>query len=112
MRPNDLGLPGRSKHILNIVTLYRRRIGQQKVTFRANINEGRESSYEEEVTLGLGEKYNTGVEYNKGKKWPGTGALRADVFVNRVCETISPEWFSTSPTSIEGYIVEYIPLDS
>jgi hypothetical protein len=112
MSPNDLGLPGRSKHILNIVTLYRRRIGQQKVTFRANINEGRESSYEEEVTLGLGERYNTGVEYNKGKIWPGTGALRADVFVNRVCETISPEWFSTSPTSIEGYIVEYIPLDS
>jgi hypothetical protein len=112
MSPNDLGLPGRSKHILNIITLYRRRAGQQRLTFRSNINEGRDSSYEEEVQLGTNDKYNSGIQFNKGKIWPGTGALRADVFVNRVCETISPEWFSTSPASIEGYIVEYIPLDS
>jgi hypothetical protein len=112
MSPNDLGLPGRSKHILNIVTLYRRRAGQQRLTFKANINEGRDSSYEEEVQLGTNEKFNSGIQFNKGKIWPGTGALRADVFINRVCETISPEWFSTSPASIEGYIVEYIPLDS
>jgi len=112
MSPNDLGLPGRSKHILNIITLYRRRAGQQRLTFKANINEGRDSSYEEEVQLGTNEKFNSGIQFNKGKIWPGTGALRADVFINRVCETISPEWFSTSPASIEGYIVEYIPLDS
>ena len=112
MSPNDLGLPGRSKHILNIITLYRRRAGQQRLTFRSNINEGRDSSYEEEVQLGTNDKFNSGIQFNKGKIWPGTGALRADVFVNRVCETISPEWFSTSPASIEGYIVEYIPLDS
>jgi len=112
MSPNDLGMPGRSKHILNIRTLYRKRSGQQKLTFRANVNEGRESAYTEEVSLGTGVAWDQGESYNKGKKWPGTGALRADVFVNRVCETIAPEWFSNSPASIEGYIVEYIPLDS
>ena len=112
MSPNDLGLPGRSKHILNVTTLYRKRSGQQKLTFAANINEGRESAYREEVQLGTGIAWGQGVSYNQGKKWPGTGALRADVFVNRVCETIAPQWSSTSPASIEGYIVEYIPLDS
>ena len=54
MSPNDLGLPGRSKHILNVTTLYRKRAGQQVVTFRANINEGRDSFYQEEVRLGTG----------------------------------------------------------
>jgi len=112
MSPNDLGLPGRSKHVLNVTTLYRRRTGQQKLTFRANINEGRESAYQEEVTLGTGVQWDRNESYNKGRKWPGTGALRADVFVNRVCETIAPEWVSGSPASIEGYIVEYIPLDA
>jgi len=112
MSPNDLGLPGRSKHILNVITLYRKRSGQQKLTFNARINEGRESAYAEEVQLGTGIAWGQGTSYNQGKKWPGTGALRADVFVNRVCETIAPQWNSTSPASIEGYIVEYIPLDS
>ena len=112
MSPNDLGLPGRSKHILNVRTLYRKRSGQQKLTFNANINEGRESAYTEEVQLGTGIAWGQGTSYNQGKKWPGTGALRADVFVNRVCETIAPQWSSSSPASIEGYIVEYIPLDS
>ena len=112
MSPNDLGLPGRSKHILNVRTLYRKRSGQQKLTFNASINEGRESAYTEEVQLGTGIAWGQGTSYNQGKKWPGTGALRADVFVNRVCETIAPEWSSSSPASIEGYIVEYIPLDS
>ena len=112
MSPNDLGMPGRSKHILNVRTLYRKREGQQSITFRANIDEGRGSTYEEVVTIGSGLAWNDGNQYNTGLKWPGAGALRADVFVNRVCETIAPEWTGNDPASIEGYIVEFIPLES
>jgi len=111
MAPNDLGAPGKSKHILNVRTLYRKRAGQQTITFRANFDEGRSSSYTETLTVGSGIKYNEGNKYNDGLKWPGAGALRADVFVNRVCETIAPEWTSADPASIEGYVVEYISLE-
>lgn len=111
MSPNDLGMPGKSKHILNIRTLYRKRAGQQNITFRANFDEGRSSSYEEVITVGTGLQWNEGNLYNAGLKWPGAGALRADIFVNRVCETIAPEWTGDDPASIEGYIVEYIALE-
>ena len=112
MAPNDLGLPGKSKHVLNIRTLYRKRPGQQSITFRAHINEGREGNVVETLTIGSTLEWNAGSKWNAGNKWPGAGAQRADVFVNRVCETIAPEWQSSSPASIEGYIVEYIPLDA
>ena len=104
-------MPGKSKHILNIRTLYRKRAGQQNITFRANFDEGRSSSYEEVITVGTGLQWNEGNLYNAGLKWPGAGALRADIFVNRVCETIAPEWTGDDPASIEGYIVEYIALE-
>lgn len=111
MSPNDLGMPGKSKHILNVRTLYRKRSGQQSITFRAHIDEGREGNVVETVVIGSDLQWNESNSWNTGLKWPGAGAQRADVFVNRICETIAPEWQSSSPSSIEGYIVEFIPLE-
>lgn len=111
MSPNDLGLPGKSKHVLNIRTLYRKRTGLQTITFKAHINEGRDGNVIKTLTTGSAKAWNDNLIWNTGLKWPGAGALRQDVFVNRICETVAPEWQSSDPASIEGYIVEFIQLE-
>jgi len=112
MSPNDLGLPGKLKHVLNVRTLYKRRSGAGTVSVRIHLDEGRSSSVSDSFSAAVPYTWNSGVKWNTGKKWPGGQAKRADTYVNRICETLAPEWTGTQPASIEGYLVDYVPLEN
>ena len=112
MSPNDLGAPGISKHFLNIKTLHRARSGEQSVALRVHLDEGREGTVLATLTLGTTYTWNSNVAWNSGKKWPGSSARVTGTYVNRVAETIAPEWTGSDPSSIEGYQVEYVPLEA
>ena len=113
MAPNDLGIPGKSKHILNIRTFHRYRKGSANVSLKLHFDEGRSST--ENVTLDMSSayKWEAGTpKWDSGTKWLGEGARVSDFFCNRMCETIAPEWTGNNPASVEGYQVEYILLDA
>jgi len=110
--PNDLGSPGKLKHIVNVRTLYRKRAASVNVTVSVHLDEGRKSRVEDTLVTGAQHKWNTGVKWNQGNKWPGAPARRDDTFVNIMAETLAVEWSGSQPASIEGYIVDYIPLEN
>ena len=112
MSPNDLGLPGKVKHILNIQTIFNKRQEASDVTMRVNIDQGRGATVTDSFNVGAEYSWNTGVSWNTGKQWPGAESRRANTFVNMMCETLAPEWTASSPASIVGYIVEYVPLEN
>lgn len=111
MAPNDLGLPGVSKHVLNMRTLHRLRTGEQSVACRVYIDEGRGGIVSKTLTLGSTYTWDSTATWDSGKKWPGSSARITDMYVNRICETVAPEWTGSDPSSIEGYSVEYVPLE-
>ncbi len=111
MHPNDLGLPGKSKHVLNVKTIYRRRSRAQDITLRVHIDEGREAYVRNVLDVSSPYKWSSGLGWGSGLRWPTSGTLISDTFVNRICSTISPEWSSDSPAIIEGYQVEFVPLE-
>jgi hypothetical protein len=111
MAPNDLGMPGKVKHILNVQTIYNKRQDASDVTVRINIDQGRGATVSESFNAGAEYSWNEGISWNTGKTWPGAESRRANTFVNRICETVAPEWTSSTPASIVGYIVEYVPVE-
>lgn len=111
MAPNDLGLPGRLKHVLNLRTLYRYRTGSGTVSLRVHIDDGMLGAVSGTFAPRAAYKWNSGLTWNSGLKWPSSGIGYADQWVNRICHTIAPEWSSNDPATIEGYMVEYIPLE-
>jgi len=111
MAPNDLGLPGIEKLVVNVKTIYRKRTGSQEVTFQCNIDEGQQTPVRAVLGLRASYQWNTGLKWNSGLKWPGSGVRPLDTYINRVCTTIEPEWYSNFPAAIEGYQVEFAPLE-
>lgn len=112
MAPNDLGRPGQQKHVLNIKTIHRKRLGQQDVILRAYLDEGRSRTVTGTLAMAVGVQWNEGPSWNTGKTWPGASSRRTDFEVNRHCESVAPEWTGSGPSGIEGYQVEYIPLEN
>ena len=113
MSPNDLGMPGKLKHILNIRTIHRRRAAEQTVSMRVHIDQGRGATVTGLLSIGSTElTWDSGIFWNDDKRWVGSGSRVSDFYVNRVCETVAPEWWSSDPAAIEGYQVEYIPLEN
>jgi len=112
MHQNDLGLPGRRKKVLNVRTLYRYTTGTRTANLRVRIDGGRQTSISNTLTFNTPYQWNTGVRWNTGKLWSAYAVRQADTWVNRICETISPEWTGNLPASIEGYQVEFVPLEN
>jgi hypothetical protein len=111
MCPNDLGMPGVEKHILNVRTLYRYQAGMQTTTMKVHIDEGEVSPARGTLELTSDFQWNTGRQWNTGNQWSGVGKRSLDLWVNRICKTIAPEWYASDPINIEGYQVEYVPLE-
>jgi len=111
MSPNDLGMPGKLKHVLNIRTLYRYRTGSGTITMRVHLDDGIFTPVNGTLTTSAPYQWEDGTTWNSGVEWPTSGVYYKDLWVNRICHTVAPEWLSSYPANLEGYIVEYIPLE-
>lgn len=111
MAPNDLGMPGKQKKVVNLRLFYRKVTGSQTLNVLCDIDEGRQAPVRAAPSIGTGQTWTSGLDWNTGKKWSGSKARRVDVFINRVCETITPDFYSDDPLGIDGYQVEYVPLE-
>jgi hypothetical protein len=112
MVPNDLGLQNKNKKVLNLNIWYRKVSGAQSASYTVRIDEGRQSSVTGTITVGTGQTWNTGLRWNNGLRWSGRVARRASIEINRVCETVTLELTGTNPLGIDGYTVEYGPLEN
>ena len=110
MTPNDLGYQGRSKHIIQIISYYKSRVGQQTADMTLHLDQGDKPS--ERNTLDLtGATWDGSSLWTTGANWNSGGAAANVFFVNRVCEELAPEWSGNQPASIAGYQVVYQLLE-
>jgi len=104
--PNDLGLPGKIKNIINVRTFYSQRAGQAGSTLRVVRDEGRLGSRSKSIAF-QGETWDASAEWDATSKWNPGGSTIDTFFVNRYAETISCEWEGNQPINIIGYSVQY-----
>jgi len=107
MSPNDLGYPGVEKSIKNIRTFYRTQAGQQTIQHAASFNQGRSASRRTNYSFGTAMQWNSGLSWNSGLEYPGANNEVATFFVNRMAETVAPEWTGTDSIDLQGYQVEF-----
>jgi len=107
MAPNDLGKPGVSKWIVDLITVYRDRTGTGSVTLSVYRDQGQKSTRTTTLALASPYKWNGGYAYNSGLTWGGAQNRESQYFVNREAENISPEWTGSNPISLVGYQVTY-----
>lgn len=110
MAPNDLGHPGRSKHIIRLRTLFRSRTGQSSAALTVSRNQGKLSSRTHTVDLGQA-TWDVDETWDTTSNWNSGGNDEDVFFVNRHAELIAPEWTANTPTSLVGYQVEFIPAE-
>lgn len=109
MAPNDLGHPGKTKHIVRFKTLYKGRDDQTTVDLTLFRNEGVLPSRSQTLTPSLGLIWDGGQIWDNGIYWEtaGESVQSTAYFVNRFAETIAPRWKSSAPGAILGYQCEY-----
>jgi len=110
MAPNDLGLPGVDKHIINVVTIYIPQ-GGGNVSMTVERNQGRLGSVSGTREMGTSLQWDNDLNWDSGLNWPG-GSTREDVFfVNKTAKTIAPHWTATDDVELVGYYVDYEVLE-
>jgi hypothetical protein len=109
MQDNDLGQPGRAKHIVRFRTFYEWKSGNTSSGLTLFLDRGAQSSRSTTIKFeNLFGSWNDNVTFwDDGTKYMGSNAVEDIFFVNRVAETISPRWTGTQPAKIVGYQVEY-----
>lgn len=108
MSPNDLGLPGIDKIIHGVTTHFVAVSGVQSIDFTAFLNEGRVQSRIETLSIGSNLKWNDGSKWNAtGITWPGEKTSLSRAFVNRVAQTVAPQWDGDDDFECKGYQVLY-----
>ena len=106
MSPNDLGMAGIDKIIHGVVTHFVAVTGVQTIEFTAFLNEGRIQSRTENLSLGSSLKWNDGTKWNSvGAAWPGEKTSLSRAFVNRVSQTVAPQWDGDDDFECKGYQV-------
>jgi hypothetical protein len=110
MAPNDFGLPGRNKTILNLRTIYRARTGQGELTVTVERDQGKRKSRIKNIPLSSSqESWDGGATWDSGIRYDTGQNAEDHFFVNRQAETIAPIFQANSPANLLGYQVEYIP---
>lgn len=104
---NDLGYPGRTKTIVQLITYYKSKAGLQTINNIIYRDDGLLNNRSKNLILGVSLLYNTGKKYNSGLKYGGGTTAKAEHFVNRTCDTISPQWSGTQDFELIGYQVEF-----
>ena len=104
--PNDLGMPGKTKNIIRIKTLYSQRLGQQGGSLTVIRDEGKSSARTKSVSF-QNLTWDTGETWDATNSWNTGGANIDNFFVNREAEVIQCEWEGDQPINIVGYQVEF-----
>ena len=52
-------------------------------------------------------QWDSGLSWNSGLEYPGANNEVATFFVNRMAETVAPEWTGTDSIDLQGYQVEF-----
>lgn len=109
MQDNDLGQPGRAKHIVRFRTFYEWKSGNTSSGLTLFLDRGAQSSRSTTIKFDnlFGSWNDNTTFWNEGVKYMGGNAVEDIYFVNRIAETISPRWTGTQPAKIVGYQVEY-----
>ena len=107
MAPNDLGSPGVTKYICDLITIYRDRSGADTAVLTVTRDQGVFPSRSKTLDLTSGELWDSGLLWNTGVLWGGGQNRTSRFFVNRTAENIAPEWSGDAPASLVGYQVTY-----
>lgn len=109
LSPNDLGLPGKLKRIVNLLTYYREQTGSQSITLTLTRDQGRRTQRVNNLETGLRDLWNAGDLWGDGSLWDVGDNNVNRYFVNRVCETVAPSWTGTDEImDLQGYQVEFV----
>lgn len=107
MAPNDLGMPGITKHIVDVTTLFYSRTGEGIITLNVNRDQGQLATRSTNLDLSTSLVWDGGLSWDTGLSWGGAQVRQSRYFVNRTAENISPEWYGSSPVSLIGYQVTF-----
>lgn len=108
MSPNDLQMPGIDKIVHGVVTHFVSITGAQSISFTAFLNEGRIQSRTETLDIGTERTWNDGTKWNAvDAVWPGEKTSLSRAFVNRVAQTVAPQWIGDDDFELKGYQVIY-----
>jgi len=110
MAPNDLGFPGRTKHIVKVHTVYRNRAGQASASLTVHRNQGKLSPRSRAIDLEQS-TWDEGSTWTTTSSWNSGGNDEDVFFVNRHAEQIAPEWSANTPMSLVGYRVTFVPTE-
>ena len=99
-------MPGKTKNIIRIRTLYSQRLGQQGGSLTVIRDEGKSSARTKSVSF-QNLTWDTGETWDATNSWNTGGANIDNFFVNREAEVIQCEWEGDQPINIVGYQVEF-----
>lgn len=105
--PNDFGMPGIVKNIVDVVTLFYDRTGQASISLNVVRNQGALSARSTTLDFASSDVWDAGDVWNDGSRWEDYQVRQARFFLNRPAENISMEWSGNNPVSIIGYQVTY-----
>lgn len=104
---NDLGHPGRTKHIVAISLYYQPTNGNSTIDLTIERDIGVLGNFEKKVSIGTALKWDDGNKWDSGNTWETGRTARKRVGVNRSAEIIAPHLRGTNDIRILGYQVEY-----
>lgn len=107
MVPNDLGAPGITKNIINLVTYFRTQTGQQTTDVDVFRDEGRKLTTSDSASIGTSQKYNTGLTYNSGLTYGGGSNVKITTFINLDAEVVQPQWQTNDVLEIQAWQCEF-----
>lgn len=117
--PNDLSdSNGQSqrpeeKNIINLVTLYRSKVGLQTIALSVFLDEGGGEAKTQTTNLKIGTSltYDSGNKYDNGLVYRGGVNERFSFFINRQASRVQPQYTGTDDFEFQGYFIEYEEIE-
>lgn len=106
--PNDLGLPGRSKNIINLITFWRTPTsGEQQIEYKLYRDEGSLLTVAGNATVGRNQQYDSGLAYDSGLTYGGGANFEVVSFINRDAKVIAPEFTTNDAMELQSWQIEF-----
>ena len=103
-----MGLPGVDKEMGMITTFFIDKVGVTTVNLDVFRNEKRQPKKTFTLDIGLSQTYDAGLLYDLGFTYGGNETPQnTSSFINRLSETIQPEWTGVEDLELTGYQIQY-----